>query len=347
MKVQNYIELLVKAVPERRRILARGKPGVGKTQGAEQACQRMNRELIVSPLALDDPATIRGYPIRDNGHAAHCLFGTIHRVFNATKPTLWLLDDIGQATESTLKSVMRILQSGELDGRKLPDCVSIIGCTNDISHGAGVYGMIEPLKDRWHTIIEVESDLDQTIAYGLSSGWDSSVLAFLRNAPDALNDWKPEKSMKTGGSTPRGWEDVSDWLKIGVDDREVVCGKVGEGRGTAFLAFRELMSELPDINQVLLNPEDSPVPTNPSARFLVSMAIACRMTAGNFGQCQKYLARLPAMMRAFSVRDALQAESISRKASRLPKDHKPISSSRDFTSWAVSKDGKDIIAAVS
>lgn len=347
MKIQDYIELLCKAAPKNRRILARGKPGCGKTQGAAQAAERIGMKFIASPLALYDPSVIQGYPVRENGKASHALYGDVYEVFHTTVPMLWWLSDMGQAGETTMKAVMRIIENGEHMGKKLPACVTIGGDTNDVTHGAGVFGMIEPLKDRFHTIVEVETNLDQVIAYGLSAGWDTTVLAYLRNAPDALHDWKPEKSMKSGGATPRGWEYVSEWLSIGVEDREVICGKVGEGRGTAFLAYRELMNDLPDINSVLMNPEIATVPKNPSSQFLLITALSSKMTNSNFGNIIKYLKRLDAMMRAFCVLDAIQAEDINRKSGKLPAGFKPIASSRDFTAWAVSQDGKNITNSAS
>lgn len=54
----------------------------------------------------------------------------------------------------------------------------------------------------------------------------------------------------------------------------------------------------------------------------------------------------PAMFRAYSIRDAFQAERQKREMKTLPKDHKPLSSSRDFTAWTISQDGKDIMSAV-
>ena len=77
------------------------------------------------------------------------------------------------------------------------------------------------------------------------------------------------------------------------------------------------------------------------------MALASKMTAGNFGQARKYLDRLPAMFRAFSIRDAFQAEARRRVEKTLPKGWAALSSSRDFTSWAVSADGKDVVSAAS
>lgn len=350
MRMPEYSALIDKAWRAGMRVLAVSKPGVGKTTRAQEWCRQNNWDIVVSCLALDDPSTIRGYPFKPQGaelDAKHSLFDTVARVFRATKATLWYLDDIGQAAESTLKAVMRIVQFGELDGKKLPECVVISGATNDVGHGAGVYGMIEPLKSRFHSIIELECHVDDVVPYGIARQWPDWLLAYLRNAPDALNDWKPSKSMKIDGACPRGWEYVAQWDKIGVYDAEVWAGAVGKGRAAAAASFKELVNELPDVDQAFIDPDATPVPDNPSARFLVSMAIACKINAGNFGNAVKYLNKLPAPMRAFSIRDAFRAEGQKRKDGSLPKDYKPLSMSRDFTAWACSQDGRDVMAAAS
>ncbi len=346
MKIASFVDFLAEtALPKHRIVLAVGKPGTGKTFAFMQACKRLNWDLIVLSMPVEDPSTIRGYPMRENGKATHCLFDGIYKAMTATKPTLLLGDDLGMATEATLKAWIRFVQFGQIDNRTLPDCVLLASATNDVGHGAGVVGLIEPLKQRYHSIITVETDLDDVVGYGLSRGWPSWELAYLRNTPDALHDWKPSKSMHVDGACPRGWEYAAEWFNLGVYDPEVIAGCVGKGRAAQALAFYKLQAELPDIDQILMDPDQAPVPTNPSAQWLVAMALASRMTAGNFGTAMKYLAKLPAMFRAFSVRDAFRSEAESRKAGSLKKDHKALSSSRDFTAWATSSDGKAVMDA--
>lgn len=349
MKPNEYRDLLTRSIPHKRRTLAVSPPGVGKTTIAGEVCRDLGYEHIVMCLPLDDPSTIRGYPrppaAGSDGDAVHCLFDGMAKAFRATRPTVLNFDDIGQASESTLKAVMRIVQFGELDGKQLPECVTMIGATNDVGHGAGVVGMIEPLKSRFHTIIHVETDLDDVITFGLAKGWPAWLCAYLRNSPQSLNTWKPAKSMDIDGSCPRGWHYAAEWFNIGEDNPEVIAGCVGKGEATACLAFKELQADLPDLDAIVLDPDGAPVPENPSARFLVSMGIASKLTAGNFGPYLRYMNRLPAMFRAFGIRDAFRAEAQKRKDKTLPKDHKNLAGSRDFTAWACSDDGKAVMSA--
>jgi hypothetical protein len=227
--------------------------------------------------------------------------------------------------------------------------VRLIALSNDIGHGMTIEGLVEPMKDRFVSIINVEPAVDDTVRYGLANGWPAWELAFLRNDPTALHDCKPLKSMQRSGATPRGWDgvarlDLGGYLDLDVGP-ELCAGAVGKGHGAAAMAFRGMIGELPDVDGCILDPDNAPVPENPSAKWLVSLALASKMAGGNFGQCVRYLLRLPQMFRGYSIRNAVKAENMRRKDGTLPKGHAPIHASRDFTSWANSEDGQAIMSA--
>lgn len=348
MKVSEFQTFGRRALQHRKPFLVKGPPGVGKTYSFQQMCSQLDMDLIVLCAPLQSPVKVGGYPRPSqdpNGDATHQLFNGIAKAYRATKPTVLLWDDLAMATGETLKSILDTVQFGTIDGKQLPDCVTQCGATNDVGHGAEIMGLIEPMKTRWHTIVSLEPCVDETVQFGLSRGWPADLLAYIRNNPTSINDWKPTKSISVDGSTGRGLEHVAGWINIGEDNKEVIAGCIGAGHATAYLAFRELQSELPDINAILMSPDSAPVPENPSARLMVCYALAGRMTAGNFGVCVQYLSRLPQMFRAFAVRDAFKAEAMRRENKQLPKDYRPLSSSRDFTAWACSKDGQDIMSA--
>lgn len=347
MTPKAFQELLKSALPANRKVCVVGPPGVGKTYSWMQVCADLGYDLIVMCLPLDDPSTIRGYPrppSEPNGDAVHCLFDGMARAFRATKPTVLLADDIGQASESTLKAWMRVLQFGELDGRQLPEWVRLGAATNDVGHGAGVYGMIEPLKSRFHAIVHVVPDADEVVQYGLAHNWPTWLCAFLRNCPDALNTWKPSKSMDIDGSCPRGLDYLGQWDNIGCEDTEVWSGCVGRDVAVRAKAFKRLQNDLPDIDQVILDPDNAPLPDDPGARFLITTTLAVRCDCGNFGQVLKYLKRLPQTFRAYSLKDAFALEAAKRAAKQLPSGYKAISTARDYTAWVCSPDGKEILS---
>lgn len=330
-------------------MLALGPAGIGKTQVPTEYARKQGWACEGMCMPLINPTFLMGYPYRENGHADHAPFGSLSRLMKATEPAIGILDDLGGASGETCKAALRLLQFREVCGKRLPECVRLIALSNDIGHGMTIEGLVEPMKDRFVSIVTVEPAVDDTVAYGLTHGWPAWLLAYLRNNPTALHDCKPIKSMQRSGATPRGWDgvarlDAGGYLDLPMGP-ELLAGAVGKGQGAAAMAFRGLVNELPDIDALLLNPEAAPVPDNPSAQWLVSMTIASRMNGSNFGQAVKYLSRLSQMFRAYSIRDAIKAENAMRKDKTLPKGHVPIHASRDFTAWANSQDGKDITSA--
>ena len=295
-----------------------------------------------------------GYPYRDNGSAGFAPYGQLAKALHASKPTLLLADELPAAGESTQKAALRFFQFREVGDKRLPDCVVLAAAGNDVGQGAGVQGMIEPLKDRFASIISVEPHIEDTIAYGLAAEWPAWLLAYLQNSAPAdgaphgaLLDWKPQKTMVRSGSTPRGWGEVAQLDKDGLLDLdpEIICGAVGKGRGLEALAFREQIQALPDIEAVLLDPSGSPVPDNPSHRYFVALAVAGKLNGRTFGQGLAYLNRLPQPMRAFSVRAAFRREVAQQKDGKLPAGHKLCRESADFVAWCSSADGQEILGA--
>jgi hypothetical protein len=111
------------------------------------------------------------------------------------------------------------------------------------------------------------------------------------------------------------------------------------------VAYKAMQADLPDLDQVLIDPVGSPVPSKPDAQWLISMALSTRLACGTFGPVLTYLQRLPVLFRSFSIRSAFQAESVKRSNGLLPAGYKPLAMDRDFASWGVTEEGKSIISA--
>jgi hypothetical protein len=75
------------------------------------------------------------------------------------------------------------------------------------------------------------------------------------------------------------------------------------------------------------------------------MALASKLNGSTFAPVLTYLQRMPQPLRFFCVKSAFQAETARRNDKTLPAGYKPIAASRDFSAWAVSADGKDILIA--
>jgi hypothetical protein len=81
-------------------------------------------------------------------------------------------------------------------------------------------------------------------------------------------------------------------------------GTVGQAASAELLAFLRLFRQLPSIDEILLNPESAPLPTEPSAQIAISTALGRVMSDSSIARGLKYLDRMPAEMRVMAMRDA-------------------------------------------
>jgi hypothetical protein len=342
MNPKQFEAVFEAALRRGKRLLVVGAPGVGKTQIKEQVARRCGFEYVGLCSPILGPQFVEGYPFRENGHASHAPFAQLARALDAKAPMFIDFDELGGASGEVIKACLRLFQFGEVAGRKLPDCVVLGASSNDIAHGAGVSGLFEPMKDRFHSIVNVEYDPESVVQHGLARGWDVSVVAWIRNKGLEAFDWRPSRDMQRGGATPRGYEYCSEWFAGGVEDAEVHAGCVGKAMATGLLAFRALMRQLPDIDAVLMDPEGSAVPEPIDAQYFVACALAQRISAGNFGRAAVYLRKLSQVLRVFAIKSAFQAENTRKRDGLLPANWSPLGASQDFLSWAWSPEGRAV-----
>src|SRR5262245_47390194 len=111
MRPSELHDLLVATIPHRAPVLITGAPGIGKTDIVTAAAEASGASLIVSHPVVSDPTDAKGlpWPSADKQSATFLPFGDLARAVAATQPTVWFLDDLGQAPPSVQASFMQLL----------------------------------------------------------------------------------------------------------------------------------------------------------------------------------------------------------------------------------------------
>jgi hypothetical protein len=172
-----------------------------------------------------------------------------------------------------------------------------------------------PLRNRF-VHLELEADLSDWCRWAVGAGVRPEIIAFLRFKPDLLHA-TDTTSDANAWPTPRFWEMASNVLR-GIANRQkttslsgasefeaqLLDGTVGPAAAAELIAFLRLFRQLPSIDEILLNPETTPLPAETSAQIAIATALGRAMTDNSVARGLKYLDRMPTEMCVMAMRDA-------------------------------------------
>jgi len=312
LKPSQLTELLTKMIPAGMPVLVKGPPGVGKSDCIDQSAINAKAETIISHPVVSDPTDAKGFPWpkKDGKSATFLPFGDLLLALKAKKRTVWFLDDLGQAPPSVQASFMQLILARRVNGHVLPDCVTFVAATNRRCDRAGVSGILEPVKSRFASIIELIPDLDDWCRWAITNGMPPELIAFLRFRPELLHKFEATSDL-TNSPCPRTWASIGKimGLKFGKHlELAAVAGAVGDGAAAEFISFLRIFRELPSIDGILLDPDSAEIPKNPSALYAVVSALVHKSTVSNFESVIRYCERLTAQGKddfaVLTIRDA-------------------------------------------
>lgn len=337
-------QVLSIAIENQLSILLTGAPGVGKSDIVRQAAADAKNDIIVMHPVVSDPTDFKGLPWKIEGldEAKFLPFGDLKSVFTAKKPTVVFLDDLGQAMPAVQAAAMQLLHSATGDRRindhVIPEYVTFVAATNRRTDRAGVQGILEPVKSRFASILDIAPSVEDWCEWALTAGVQPEVVAFIRFRRDLLCKFEATADM-TNSPCPRTWAHVSKLHKAGLPRAlrlQVFAGSVGAGAASEFLAFLQIYEDAPDIDEILKNPKGAPIPKEPSSLYAVSAALAHAATEKNFSAVATYSQRLyKAEMGEFStlaIRDSVRK-------------NKALLKTDAYADYCMSGAGKDIVEA--
>lgn len=286
---KQLFSFLQTAIPNRLPVLITGAPGIGKTDVVRQACAAAGAELITTHPVVSDPTDYKGMPAITTGadgtpEAKFLPFNDLTALIHADRPTVYFLDDLGQAPPSVQAAVMQLLLARRINGHAVSDQVTFFAATNRRQDRAGVQGLLEPVKSRFATIVELEVDLDSWCQWALAHDIPAEIISFTRFRPGLLHDFQPTNDL-TNSPSPRTLHNVARLMQAGVTkelEYTLFAGAAGEAFAAEFLGFLKIFRSLPSPDAVLLNPNNHVIPTDPATCYALCGALARRASENNF-----------------------------------------------------------------
>lgn len=333
MSPSELADFLQFAIKNKFPVLIKGKPAVGKTSIMKQACKLAGADLYISHPVVSDPTDYKGLPFPDkDGKSAHFLpYGDLNILIHATKPTVFFLDDLGQASAMVQASAMQLILGRRINGHKVSDHVVFMSATNRREDKAGVNGILEPVKSRFASIVELTVDTEDWITWAKSSKMPYELVAFAKWRPSLLDDFKPSKDL-TNSPSPRTYEAIGNMMNAGIPKNlefEVFKGAVGEGCATELLSFLTLVRDLPSLDDILANPDSMAVPIEAHLQYAIMTGLAYKADKTNFANSFKYMERMPAEMRFAFMKEISSTKN-------------ELTNSKVWTNWATTEGAKTL-----
>jgi len=278
-----------------------GGAGLGKTTVVQQIAADREIDLKIVSLAQYDAGELAGWLVNDGDG--------MKRLRPEWMPVdgqgILFLDELPQAPVSNQNIAAQIVNERRIGEHRLPDGWAIVCAGNRMSDRAGTNNMPSHLKDRL-LFVEVRADLEDVVAYFNSIGVSPLITGFLRFRPELLH--KIDRDADANPS-PRSYERADTIMTWPVDEvvmQEAIAGQLGRPAAADFFGFLRVYKAVPDMDELIANPDSAVLPDDPAVLYAVSSALAYKMSKANAGNVIRYLKRLPQQeFAAFVIKDAL------------------------------------------
>lgn len=325
--------MLVRYIRTGRRFLLVGPPGCAKTSLILAAAQETGHDVVITAAGTRERVDFSGamFPDMAAGFAKELPLETMHRLINATRPTIWYLDDLGNADIDVQAAVKAAITSGGIISNN-PN-IFVCGATNRPGDKTGVRAIHESLKSEFNLAFEMPmpdaEENPNTVYLGtwkdfvdgwVDWAWDYSkaregeipeIIAWIRNTAyrakdqggSTLYNWHPDANPAHRSADCRTWKSVIDMWVDGIRDMTSVSAAIGKQAAADYMAFASLTHGLPTADQIKMDPSGAMVPTDPAALFLICAIVASAVEPDWLDEAAVYLERLPRVYQALLMRD--------------------------------------------
>jgi hypothetical protein len=251
-----------------------GPPGVGKSQMIALVAERHQVPAIDIRLSQMEPSDLRGIPFRVGQHVEWATPAILPNEERHGPAGILFLDEITSAPPAVSAAAYQLILDRRLGEYEVPDRWAIFAAGNRQGDRGVTYSMPAPLANRF-SHFEVDTHLDDWVAWAYSNEIDERVIAFLRFRPELLFDFDPAHN-PVAFPSPRSWEFAHRALQKFHDDPQLLQGAlqacVGPAAGIELNAFVNSIDQMPDLDAICRG-ESVPVPTEIDLQYAVAAAL--------------------------------------------------------------------------
>lgn len=271
-------------------VMLEGPVGSGKTAQITQLAANMERKLFTNILSTQDAVDGKGMPSIVDGQTVWNTPDTWPQASDG--PSIIFFDEMDRASQAVLNSVLTLCYGGFLGTYKLPEDCLIIACING-SSDTGTKTMSKAVYNRF-VHIEVTPDNHKVANYLSAKGYDERLISFVDRTHDLFTEevLRGQKAFPT----PRSIEMIGKILPACTPDTmlDLVTGIIGQSAAFALQTYFALADMLPDITDIISNPDTATLPVSLDAEYFVTgvLTLAVKTDITTFTSIATYAKRL-------------------------------------------------------
>jgi hypothetical protein len=254
-----------------------GPPGVGKSDMIRQTGERHSAPVIDIRLSQMEPSDLRGIPFRKGDFVEWAAPAILPDAGRHGDQGILFLDEITSAPPSVSAAAYQLILDRRLGEYEVPSGWAIFAAGNRQGDRGVTYTMPAPLANRF-SHFEVDTHLDDWVAWAYGHDIDERVVGFLRFRPELLFDFDPAHN-PVAFPSPRSWEFAHRSLQKFGDHEQLLQGAlqacVGPAAGIELTAFVNSLEKMPDLDDIVAGRE-VPVPTEIDLQYAVAAALVGR-----------------------------------------------------------------------
>jgi hypothetical protein len=234
------------AILRRRATMLWGTRGVGKSSIVHQVAEHFAVPLVDLRLTTIEPVDIRGAIYADDTQGKTVWFPPEFLPTPDQPEGILFLDEITAADQRLQISAYSLILDRRVGHYRLPDGWLVVAAGNAAFHGAVSHEMGTALADRMFHF-NVQAVIDAFLDYAATRDFAPEIMAYLKVRPDKLDDTQTQLANEhLVGTSPRGWEDVSNVIKSSLPEeakRVFVQGRLGAANAAdLFGVLREIQA---------------------------------------------------------------------------------------------------------
>jgi hypothetical protein len=314
VNTESLFEHTCTVLKARRVPMVHGSPGVGKSDLARKIADHFNLFLIDFRMACHEPTDLTGFPVTnaETRRSSYAPFTTFPLKGDPVPAGYdgWLLffDELSSADRSMQKGAYKILLDRMVGQDELHPNVAMMAAGNLATDNAIVDELGTAMQSRL-IHFELEFDLECFLRWASTNDIHHYITDFLKFRPELAYKFDPNHSDKTFPCS-RTWHFASDILKAAGDVSPgliyPIAGAVSEGPAREFIAYVQVYSRLPAVDDILAAPKVAAVPDEPGTIYALTGILGKAATEANIEKMMEYIERLPIEFQITCLRECVR-----------------------------------------